>query len=50
MAPWAVKTPRTAPILEAMDQRGAKEGAGTTFATEETVWCRLWCIALVMGV
>jgi hypothetical protein len=26
-----------APILEAMDQIRIKEGAGTTFATEETV-------------
>ena len=37
IAPWAVKTPMTAPILEAMDQMGIKEGAGITFATEETV-------------
>jgi 5'-hydroxyaverantin dehydrogenase len=37
IAPWAVKTPMTAPILEAMDQIGIKEGAGITFATEETV-------------
>ena len=27
----------TAPILEVMDQMGIKEGAGITFATEETV-------------
>jgi len=37
IAPWAVKTPMTAPILEVMDQMGIKEGAGITFATEETV-------------
>jgi 5'-hydroxyaverantin dehydrogenase len=37
IAPWAVKTPMTAPILKAMDQMGIKEGAGITFATEETV-------------
>ena len=37
IAPWAVKTPMTAPILEVMEQIGIKEGAGITFATEETV-------------
>jgi 5'-hydroxyaverantin dehydrogenase len=37
IASWAVKTPMAAPILEAMDQIRIKEGAGTTFTTEETV-------------
>ena len=37
IAPWAVKTPMTAPILEALDRIGIKEGAGITFASEDTV-------------
>jgi 5'-hydroxyaverantin dehydrogenase len=37
IAPWAIKTPMTAPILQVMDQMGIKEGAGITFASEETV-------------
>lgn len=37
IAPWAIKTPMTAPILEALDRIGIKEGAGITFASEDTV-------------
>jgi 5'-hydroxyaverantin dehydrogenase len=37
IAPWAVKTPMTAPILALLDQMGIKEGAGITFASEDTV-------------
>lgn len=37
IAPWAIKTPMTAPILQVMDKMGIKEGAGITFASEETV-------------
>jgi 5'-hydroxyaverantin dehydrogenase len=37
IAPWAMKTPMTAPILEVMENLGIKEGAGITFAKEETL-------------
>lgn len=37
IAPWAIKTPMTAPILAMLDQFGIKEGQGITFASEETV-------------
>ncbi|KAL9621855.1 MAG: hypothetical protein Q9160_003676 [Pyrenula sp. 1 TL-2023] len=37
IAPWAVKTPMTAPILQVLDQMGIKEGQGITFASEENL-------------
>jgi 5'-hydroxyaverantin dehydrogenase len=37
IAPWAVKTPMTEPILGMLDSLGIKEGEGITFASEETV-------------
>jgi len=37
IAPWAIKTPMTAPIIEVTDKMGIKEGEGITFAKEETV-------------
>lgn len=37
IAPWAIKTPMTEPILAMLDQLGIKEGEGITFASEETV-------------
>ena len=37
IAPWAIKTPMTEPILSMLDQLGIKEGEGITFAKEETV-------------
>ena len=37
IASWAIKTPMTAPLLEVMGQMGIKEGAGITFAGEDTV-------------
>jgi len=37
IAPWAIKTPMTAPILGMLEQFGIKEGQGITFASEETV-------------
>jgi 5'-hydroxyaverantin dehydrogenase len=36
IAPWAIKTPMTEPILRMLDQLGIKEGEGITFASEET--------------
>lgn len=37
IAPWAVRTPMTDPILAAMEKMGIKEGSGITLAREETV-------------
>lgn len=37
IAPWAIKTPMTEPILGMLDSLGIKEGEGITFASEETV-------------
>jgi 5'-hydroxyaverantin dehydrogenase len=37
IAPWAIKTPMTEPILRMLDQLGIKDGEGITFAKEETV-------------
>ncbi|KIX96572.1 uncharacterized protein Z520_07838 [Fonsecaea multimorphosa CBS 102226] len=36
VAPWAVKTPMTAPILKAMESMGIQDGKGITFAKKET--------------
>ena len=36
VAPWAVKTPMTEPILKAMEDFGIQEGKGITFAKKET--------------
>lgn len=37
IAPWAIKTPMTEPLLVVLEQLGIKEGAGITFASEDTV-------------
>lgn len=45
IAPWAMKTPMMTPILEVMENLGIKEGAGITFAKEETlVQAMMHCI------
>ena len=36
IAPWAVKTPMTAQLLQIMEGMGIQEGEGITFATSET--------------
>ncbi|KIW25290.1 uncharacterized protein PV07_08482 [Cladophialophora immunda] len=36
VAPWAIKTPMTAPILEALQGMGIEDGKGITFASKET--------------
>ena len=36
IAPWAVKTPMTAPVLKLMEGMGIQEGKGITFAKSET--------------
>ena len=37
IAPWAVKTPMTAPILKLLEQAGIQEGKGITFASPQVV-------------
>ena len=37
MAPWAMKTPMTAPILEKMAEYGIQEGKGITFVEHEVL-------------
>lgn len=37
IAPWAMKTPMTDPLLERMEQHGIKEGKGVTFADHRTL-------------
>jgi 5'-hydroxyaverantin dehydrogenase len=36
IAPWAVKTPMTAPLLKVMEGMGIQDGKGITFAKSET--------------
>ncbi|OAP53779.1 hypothetical protein AYL99_12022 [Fonsecaea erecta] len=36
VAPWAIKTPMTAPIVEALQGMGIEDGKGITFASKET--------------
>ncbi|OAP54699.1 hypothetical protein AYL99_11147 [Fonsecaea erecta] len=36
VAPWAVKTPMTAPIVAALQSMGIEDGKGITFASKET--------------
>lgn len=37
IAPWGVKTPMTAPLLEMLEKAGIQEGQGFTFAAKEDV-------------
>ncbi|KIW93193.1 uncharacterized protein Z519_05798 [Cladophialophora bantiana CBS 173.52] len=36
VAPWAIKTPMTAPIVKVLEGMGIEEGKGITFASKET--------------
>ncbi|EXJ69184.1 uncharacterized protein A1O5_07220 [Cladophialophora psammophila CBS 110553] len=36
VAPWAIKTPMTAPIIKALEGMGIEDGRGITFASKET--------------
>lgn len=46
IAPWAMKTPMVAPILDKMMEHGIEEGKGITFAKPETLTTAIAKIAI----